>query len=396
MQNDVITIAFLAGGKKPMFLWWYTKDPNSINVVKYKGLIEYMTFDQPYFLLQAQAEASRIREKIQAHFYEPRRPMVQDQMRLRAALQLLSTIGNYTGLHRPYLPFSGAKWELSAPMNVTQGDVKYLGFNFTLVSVPDNWPNLKFAEGNIVIRCRFYYTPATVDVEGRYSYAVQAGEFKMDLVVKHWEWNIDKLRGLMHELEDQLGVTIPEGKAGLALWINLASINRTRLQLGTVEGDAEGMNDMGIEMASIAQNMYVEGQRVPVTQNLTDQDAQPLPNRMSERFKFRFETANATLAGFFKFVPQALLRDPSNQTIVKVADVTASYIAAGAHMRVYIGYPYFGNLTLEHDPSIGLEALPTLVTWPLILTLLGAVTVIVVAVLVIRWRRGPVNMLKPN
>ena len=200
----------------------------------------------------------------------------------------------------------------------------------------------------------------------------------------------------MHELEAQLGVTIPEGKAGLALWINLASINRTRLQLGTVEGDAEGMNDMGIEMASIAQNMYVEGQRVPVTQNLTDQDAQPLPNRMSERFKFRFETANATLAGFFKFVPQALLRDPSNQTIVKVADVTASYIAAGAHMRVYIGYPYFGNLTLEHDPSIGLEALPTLVTWPLILTLLGAVTVIVVAVLVIRWRRGPVNMLKPN
>ena len=396
MQNDVITIAFLAGGKKPMFLWWYTKDPNSINVVKYKGLIEYMTFDQPYFLLQAQAEASRIREKIQAHFYEPRRPMMQDQMRLRAALQLLSTIGNYTGLHRPYLPFSGAKWELSAPMNVTQGDVKYLGFNFTLVSVPDNWPNLKFAEGNIVIRCRFYYTPATVDVEGRYSYAVQAGEFKMDLVVKHWEWNIDKLRGLMHELEDQLGVTIPEGKAGLALWINLASINRTRLQLGTVEGDAEGMNDMGIEMASIAQNMYVEGQRVPVTQNLTDQDAQPLPNRMSERFKFRFETANATLAGFFKFVPQALLRDPSNQTILKVADVTASYIVAGAHVRVYIGYPYFGNLTLEHDPSIGLEALPTLVTWPLILTLLGAVTVIVVAVLVIRWRRGPVNMLKPN
>ena len=69
VQNDVITIAFLAGGKKPMFLWWYTKDPNSINVVKYKGLIEYMTFDQPYFLLQAQAEASRIREKIQAHFY---------------------------------------------------------------------------------------------------------------------------------------------------------------------------------------------------------------------------------------------------------------------------------------------------------------------------------------
>jgi hypothetical protein len=34
IQNDLITIVFPAGGRKPMFLWWYTKDPDSINVVK--------------------------------------------------------------------------------------------------------------------------------------------------------------------------------------------------------------------------------------------------------------------------------------------------------------------------------------------------------------------------
>lgn len=400
VQNDMITIAFPAGGKKPMFLWWYTKNPNNINVVKYKGLIEYMTFDEPYFMMRSQADGLRMREMMQEHFYVPMHGMMGEQMRQEIA-HILGDIEDSPNLHRPFLPFSGAKWDLSTPTNVTQGDVKYLGFNFTLVSIPDNWPNLKFAEGNIIIRCRFYYTPATIDVEGKYSYTVGAGEFKMDLVVKHWEWNIDKLKPLLNELEDRLNVTIPEGKTGLALWVNLASINMTRLPI--VEDDAQGLNDNGIEQTAgttaehMNEYMYVEGQEVPMMQNRTGiEDEHPLPGIVRERFTFRFEKGNATLAGFFKFVPQALLRDPVNQTILKTVDVTASYIAAGAHMRVYIGYPYFGNLTLEHDPSIGLEAVPTLITWQLVLALLSAVSIIALVVLAIRWKKGPINMLKPN
>jgi len=57
IQNDVITIVFPADGKKPMFLWWYTEDPDNVNVVKYKGLIEYVTFDQPHFIWRHQAVA---------------------------------------------------------------------------------------------------------------------------------------------------------------------------------------------------------------------------------------------------------------------------------------------------------------------------------------------------
>ena len=396
IQNDVITIAFPAGGKKPMFLWWYTKSPDNINVVKYKGLIEYVSYDQPYFLLKAEAEAWRIRQRIQAHFYEPRRHTIQDMLRLKAAWQLLSYIGNLTSLHAPYLPFSGCKWELSTPMNVTEGDVKYLSFNFTLVDVPGNRPNLQFAEGNVIIRCRFYYTPATEDVEGQYSYKVEAGEFKMDLIVKHWEWNIDNeyLKNFLHQLEEYLGITIPEGKAGLALWVNMASINMTQLPI--IENDAQDLNDSGLETATMTNNMYVEGERVQTAQNMTAQDCQPLPNRIRERWRFRFEKGNATLAGFFKFVPKALLRNTTDNTVVRTVDVTASYVAAGGHMRVYICYPYFGNLTLEHDPSLGLETLPTLVTYQLIIALLGIATIIAVGILVIRWKKGPVNMLKPN
>jgi len=387
IQNDMITIVFPAGGKKPMFLWWYTNDPENINVVKYKGLIEYVTFDQPYFIWRCQAWALRIRERIEARYYEPMQHTIQNQLRLRA---ILSEIGNFTGLHTPYLPFSGCQWELSNPMNVTKGDVEYLSFNFTLVDVPDYRPNLQFAENNVIIRCRFYYTPATEDVDGNYTYTVDAGELKMDLVVKHWDWNIDKLEPLLQELRDE-GIEVPEGEAGLALWINLASINLTKL----AEDDAVTAGDTSFtEKASTTRNIYVEGQSVSTVQNRTGlEDEQPLQKRARERFKFRFERGNATFAGFFKFVPKALVRDPVNNTVIDVVDVTASYISAGGHMRVFLGYPYFGNNTLEHDPSLGIESLPQLITFSLIMVLVGVTAVIAVVILVVRRRGKIVNVV---
>ncbi len=275
-------------------------------------------------------------------------------------------------------------------MNVTKGDVEYLSFNFTLVDVPASLPNLQFAENNVIIRCRFYYTPATEDVDGQYTYTVDAGELKMDLVVKHWDWNIDKLKPLLEELSEE-GIGVPRGEAGLALWINLASINMTKL----AEDDALTAGDTNsTEAASTTRNIYVEGQRVSTVQNRTGlEDEQPLQNRARERFTFRFERGNATFAGFFKFVPKALVRDPANNTVIDVVDVTASYIAAGRHMRVFLGYPYFGNNTLEHDPSLGIESLPQLMTLGLVMVLVGVTAVIAAVILVVRRRGKIVNVV---
>jgi len=401
IQNDFITIIFPAGGKKPMFLWWYTKDPNNIYVVKYKGLIEYMTFDQPYFMMRSEATALRMREMMEDHYYMPMQGMMQQMMRHNAE-DILDAIGNL-GLHRPFLPFSGSKWMLSGPVNVTRGDVKYLSFNFTLVAVSDDMPNLQFAEDNIILRNRFYYTAATETNDGGYSYTVNAGELKTDLIVKHWVWNIDNpnVKALLQQLQTELGITIPTGKAGLALWVNMASINMTKLN--ATEDDAEGLNDVGMEDAAqsmtehMEEHMYIEGQEYSIVQNRTGlEDEHPMPNMARERFKLRFEQGNATFAGFFKFVPQALIRDPVNGTVIRTVDVTASYLTAGGHLRLYISYPYFGNYELEHDPSLGLEAVPTLFTIQLIIALLGIATIIAVALVAIRWKKGPVNMLKPN
>jgi hypothetical protein len=388
VKNDVITIAFPANGQKPMFLWWYTEDPTNVNVVKFKGLIEYTTFEKPYFLWRCQAEAWRITERLQAFYYNPRQHMLGEMLKAKA-LQALGKISNYIGLHAPYLPFGGAKWRLDGPTNVTKGDVKYLSFNFTLEDVPGYRPNLQFAENNVIIRCRFYYTPATEDVYGKYSYTVDAGELKIDIIIKNWEWNIDKLEPIIQELRD-LGFDVPKAKAGLALWINLASINMT--QMGIAANDAASAEDVDLtEGVSGAQNMYVEGDKVSVVQNISEQsDEMPLQNRWRERFQIRFEKGNASFAGFFKFVPQAIITDGITYN---TTDVTAAYISAGRHMRLFIGYPYFGNNTLEHDPSLGVQSIAPWLPTGLLTILLGATITIAVAVAAIRLRKKTINIV---
>jgi len=247
---------------------------------------------------------------------------------------------------------------------------------------------LQFAENNTIIRCRFYYTPATEDVYGKYTYTVNVGELKIDIVIKHWEWNIDKLEPIIDKLR-AIGFDIPKGKSGLALWVNLASINMTNL--GTAKNDAESVEDVDLtEGASTAQNMYVEGDKVSVTQNNIGSDEIPLQNRLRERFRIRFEKSNATFAGFFKFVPQAIVTDGITYN---TTDVTAAYISAGRHMRLFIGYPYFGNYTLEHDPSLGVESIAPWLPTGLLMILIGATIAIAVAVAAVKLRKKTVNIL---
>ena len=388
IQNDFITIAFPADGKKPMFLWWYTNDPNNINVAKFKGLVEYSTFEKPYFLWRCQAENWRIRERLHTRFYVPKQHMLGGMMKSRA-MEKLWKIGNFTGLHASYLPFSSSKWRLDGPENVTRGDVKYLSFNFTLVDVPGRREQFQFAEDNIIIRCRFYYTPTTEDVYGEYAYTVDTGELKIDLIIKHWEWNIDKLEPTIQELRD-IGLDIPKSKASLALWVNLASINMTKLEVA--EEDAESTADLDFtERTSTAQNMYVEGDKVSVVQDRAEIDEEiPLRNQLKEHFKVRFEKGNTTFEGFFKFVPQAIVTDGITYN---TTDVTASYISAGAHMRLFIGYPYFGNYTLEHDPSLGAEGVSPWLPTNLLLILVGVTVLIAVAVAAVKVRKKTVNII---
>lgn len=45
IKTDIITLKFPSGGKKPIFIWWYTKDNKTEYVVNFMGLWEYIVFN---------------------------------------------------------------------------------------------------------------------------------------------------------------------------------------------------------------------------------------------------------------------------------------------------------------------------------------------------------------
>ena len=390
LETDLITILFPANGKKPMFLWWYSNDTNNIYVMKYKGLIEFLTFDVPYYLRKYEANNLTIQERLEAKYATSGPHQTQIQKRIQEYISWL------LGLHPPFLPFSACEWNLTGPTLVPKGDNVYcVSFNFTLTKAP---PIFSFAENNVIIRCRFY-NGSVEESAGTYDYTVGAGQMKMDLVVKNWTWNIDRLQPLFDVLEQEpYKISVPPHKTGMALWINLASIKID--DLSNAEDDIENPADSTVEtvagVRATASNMIFGGRSHQFTKNdiVAGVDEKPitLRYRLREQLKMHFAEGDRTLAGFFSFVSTANVIDPTTKEATTV-NVTASYIAAGGHMRLFLGYPYFGDDTLEHDPLIGAEYIPAFVSPVLVLILVVAAGAVGVVFAVAKWKRKTVNMV---
>jgi len=438
LKTDIITVLFPRSGRKPMFLWWYTEEPSRIYVVKYQGLIEYFAFDKlPYpefYRRMHVALAERLHEMYVAQREDYYRNMgtMEDMMKL-SLLQMLwmEVFENWENLHAPMLRFDAARWELTDVSNITTSDGKVIGvsFAFKLVAVPFQ-PRFDFAVNNVMIKVRFYNTTVSETVPGTdISYTVQAGEMKMDLIINKWEWNIDILRPLILTLKEY-GIEIPEGKTRLALWVNLASINLE--QLDTVK--REPPEEERIENMSTASHMEIEGEHMSIEENRTAPPIEEQENPILAKrpwwapwlppekpiVRLQFAEKEKTLLGFFRFVSSAKVTTPENVT--RTAPVRAAYIAAGHHLRLFIGYPYFGNSTLEHDPSIGVDVpgidttpkytvqvpsginqeTPTvtgkyvlpLFTFELAAVLVGAVSIAAIMIYAVKWKRKtPINVV---
>lgn len=113
---------------------------------------------------------------------------------------------------------------------------------------------------------------------------------------------------------------------------------------------------------------------------------------MYERLRLQFASGSRTLAGFFDFVNTAVTIDHTTEE-KNIVNVTAAYIPSGNHMRLFIGYPYFGNSTLEHDPSIGVENIVSWLPTNLLLILIGATAAIAIAVAAVKIKKKPVNIV---
>jgi hypothetical protein len=375
-----------------MFLWWYSNDTDNIYVVKYKGLIEYMTIDYPYYNNLYEANQLTMQERLEAKYSSQGQVHVRDKIR--------NYFGWLLGLHPAYLPFSACRWNLTGPVNVTGEDgVSYISFNFTLAEAP---PIFDFAEGNVIIRCRFYATEATENVYDLYNYTVRPRELKMDLVIKNWEWNIDKLNSLFDALHDEFNIAVPKLRAGLALWVDMASINITDIPIAEQDANlttqvlpqsSSAAPPEPVEVNSDTSDIIAGGQRIQVRNRVADITT-PLNvrTRLHERFRLRFAKGSQTLAGFFDFVNTAVVINSTTQE-KSIVNVTAAYISAGNHMRLFIGYPYFSSNTLEHDPSIGAESVVPWLPTGLLMILIGATIVIAVAVAAVKLRKKTVNIV---
>jgi len=429
LESDIITVLFPAGGKKPMFIWWYTDKPDQVYVVKFQGLIEWFAFDHPLLPINPETynrlrEAWNYtwRERFENWYFKPEEGrwmgnMIRLMMLRQLMYQISQRMQNYW--HRAYLPFNAGTWNLGDIHNITTPERKIIGvaFTFTLVDLPDWMPNLQFAENNIMIRVRFYNETVEETVPGTdYKYTVYAGEMKMDLVVNKWEWNIDTLKELIQQLQQEgFDINIPEGKSRLALWVNLASINMTKLSLAEEQPEE-------IEQYSTTTYMRIQS-NVPedVTANQTLAKAEKPIEIPRPIIRIGFANETKDLGGFFRFVSSAKITGYPNPGDVNMVPVKAAYIAGGYHMRLFLGYPYFGNGTLEHDPSIGVDDInvdttpkytveapsgievtpkvigayipPLFNTW-LMIALIVVVSVVAVALYVARWKRKtPVNMV---
>jgi len=230
---------------------------------------------------------------------------------------------------------------------------------------------------------------------------VAAGQLKFDFVVSNWKWNTDRLEAFVDWLNrnyPEYDMDIPPHKTGLALWISLASIKIE--DLNYAESEVQNQEQNLVETRSQMRGAMIRDQYYPVNENKTADDGEDerpiqLTNQIRDRVRIHFARKETTMAGFLEFVPWARFLNETGDT-VEYRNVTASYIAAGAHLRLFICYPYFGNYTLEHDPTIGLTSappIPTLIKPQLLITLIGVTIAIAVAVAAVKLRKKTVNIV---
>ena len=188
----------------------------------------------------------------------------------------------------------------------------------------------------------------------------------------------------------------------------MASIKLEDLEYAKNEVEYEAQHhieaQVQIESMSKMREAIINGKYYTVTQNETTHDEKPieatlqLRERLKERIRLHFARGQKNVpVGFLEFVPWARLLNETGGTVDYV-NVTASYIAAGGHLRLFICYPYFGDYTLEHDPTIGLASapqIPTLITPELLGALLVTTVIVTIILLAYKRRKQTINIVSP-
>lgn len=231
-------------------------------------------------------------------------------------------------IHPFLLPFPACEWRLSEISNITSPDGEIIGmqFSFTIANAPPPW---NIMEGDIIIRNRIYIVPVNETI-GNNTYMVSRFELKNDIIINHWDWNIEYIRSI-----PDLNITA-EPKliliAGFRLGKNLDASKQFNMIYSNME---EPMEKIDVRIGDTKIGIGEENE-LDIHGNMV----------LFRGIDFGYD-------GFYRFNPYATVKC-ENET--KTVPVSGVFLTFNRLMRIFIIYPYFGNCSLEHDPSSGIYA----------------------------------------
>lgn len=385
MNTTTTTVLFPVDGQKPMFLWYYNNNSQDIYSVKYRGLIEYLPLDG-YFTPDCEANPQTMQSLMLSRYgMGGGMHMNQIQSTINSAYQNWQS-----NFHPSYLPFSACSWQLEGPsQGIDEDGNSYVSFNLTLSGAPSEFG---FAQNNVTFNCWLYENETVQNPYGSYMYNLGGGELAMDFSVNSWSWNSQYMSNFFGSMSQNYDVNVPERSDSLTLWCDFGQISSQDLGIALHDAD-EGLESVPanstlaptglLEGSSIMTDIIAGGNQI-LMQNMLRSDASPLgvPSNQQEIYRIQFAQDDQTLPGYFNFANSAAIIDRTTGA-VSTEGATASYRTADNYMQLYICYSYFGEDTLVHDPSIGIDTNAQLIPENVsIITILILVTILALSVAV--------------
>lgn len=243
-------------------------------------------------------------------------------------------------------PLVAGEWSLSGPTEIKLPDGTTIGleFTWTLARAPKAWAEL---EGNIVIRNRLYFKTVEETVKN-VTYVVKAAELKSDIVVKKWRWVYDELS------KEDLKINVSKYvKPYLVLRVKFTALEPVRglgaLAKEVLEEELTSPVKAGLKVISGGKALRL-GE--PFDEDLEFEAKEYVVRGTRVRMPELIIGENATVGGFFRFVPYATVTYPDGTW--RRVNVTGFFWPTWRVVVGFLVYPYFDGGTLEHDPSIGL------------------------------------------
>ncbi|MFQ6086263.1 MAG: hypothetical protein ACE5OY_08415, partial [Candidatus Bathyarchaeia archaeon] len=142
--------------------------------------------------------------------------------------------------HPPFFSFFGySRWEVTDVEDITSGEGDVIGLSFAFNLTKVDHPMFRFAENNVLIRCRFYFEPVEETV-GETVYSISRAELKIDFVVLGWKWALDEVAELMR---DKYETEINLENQSLALWVDLTTGTGENVEVVVEKGVEASMTE---------------------------------------------------------------------------------------------------------------------------------------------------------